>query len=120
MPFWKKRNKSKNKQVKESMQELSQIIDCSEDTFRDHINACSKGYLMSLHNLFVITYNRTKETKDELVSQVKLGNVDSVKATKTIEGLYSELMKIEQKVFILREYLLNTHKVNLYPKQDDK
>lgn len=94
------------------MQQLTQIIDCSEETFKGYLNKCSKGYLIGLHNLLVITFNRTQETKNELVNQIKLGNVSD--KDKTLEGMYSELLKIEQKVFILKEYLKDNHKVDLY------
>lgn len=111
------KNRKNKKQVKESMEQLSQIIDCSEETFRSQISKQSKGYLIGLHNLLVITYNRTKEVKDELVNQIKLGNVPENKDKKTLEGIYSELLKIEHKVFILKEYLKTTHNVDLYKTQ---
>lgn len=115
---WRKKSKKSKKKednfkAEQSMKELAQLIDCPEEDFKEYIYKCSKGYLMGLHNLLTITYNRTKDTKDDLVKKISSGKLpDSANAT--LQGLYSELLKIEQRVFILREYLKKEHNVDMH------
>lgn len=103
------KNRKKKKQAEETIQQLAQVIDCSEEAFRQFLDKQNKGYIMSLHNILVITFNRTQSTKDELVSQISLGNIEN--KNNVLEGMYSELMKIEQKVFIVKDYLKNKYNV---------
>ena len=87
--------------------ELGQLIDCSEKDFRGFCADKGVGYLSSLLNLMTATYNNVSDLKKELVQ--KYSPIDSVPeekredVTKTLNGLYSKLMAIEQRVFILRE-----------------
>ena len=87
--------------------ELGQLIDSSEKDFRGFCADKDVGYLSSLLNLMTATYNNVSDLKKELVQ--KYSPIDSVPeenredVTKTLNGLYSKLMAIEQRVFILRE-----------------
>ena len=87
--------------------ELGQLIDCSEEEFREFCKDKDLGYISSFHNLMVQTFNEVQKLKDELVSQ--MGKKDKSNRTEkeksTLHGLYSKLMRVEQRVFILREIL---------------
>lgn len=87
--------------------ELGQLIDCTEEEFREFCKDKDLGYISSFHNLMVQTFNEVQKLKDELVTH--LGKKPTAERTaeeqSTLEGLYSKLMRIEQRVFILREVI---------------
>lgn len=89
------------------MTELGQLIDCSESEFKEYCADKDLGYISSFHNLMVQTYNEVQKLKDELVA--KIGKTPKAKRTdieqSTLEGLYSKLLRIEQRVFILRDII---------------
>lgn len=87
--------------------ELGQLIDCTEEEFRDFCKDKDLGYISSFHNLLVQTFNEVQKIKEEFVTY--LGKKPEAKRTaeeqSTLQGLYSKLMRIEQRVFILREII---------------
>lgn len=84
--------------------ELGQLIDCTEEEFREFCKDKDLGYISSFHNLMVQTYNEVQKIKDELVS--KMAKAEQTEEEKsTLQGLYSKLMRIEQRVFILRDII---------------
>lgn len=87
--------------------ELGQLIDCSEEDFRKFCEDKDVGYLSSFHNLMVQTFNEVLGMKNELVTKIcgdKNGKqIEDERST--LQGLYSKLMKIEHRVFILREII---------------
>ena len=87
--------------------ELGQLIDCTEEEFREFCKDKDLGYVQSFHNLMVQTFNEVQKLKDELVtflsSKPKDARTEEEKTT--LEGLYSKLMRVEQRVFILREII---------------
>ena len=84
--------------------ELGQLIDCTEEEFREFCQDKDLGYLSSFHNLMVQTFNEVQEIKDELVKTLaKKTGERTPQEQSTSEGLYSKLMRIEQRVYILRE-----------------
>lgn len=87
--------------------EMGQLIDCTEEEFREFCKDKDLGYISSLHNLMVQTFNEVQKLKDELVSLISKKSVaDQTDEEKsTLNGLYSKLMRIEQRVFILREII---------------
>lgn len=88
-----------------SYSSLGELIDSSEEDFRKYCENQDLGYLCSLHNLLVLTYEEVKSVKNELVAKIAKGEVPSNEENeKTVEGLYAKLMKIELEVFIVREY----------------
>ena len=86
---------------------MGQLIDCTEEEFREFCKDKDLGYVSGMHNLMVQTFNEVQKLKDELVSMLakksKKEQTDEEKST--LEGLYSKLMRIEQRVFILREII---------------
>ena len=85
--------------------ELGQLIDCPEDEFRKFCEDKDLGYVQSFHNLMVQTFNEVQKLKDELVSKMCKSVQKDPQEQKVLEGLYSKLMRIEQRVFILREII---------------
>ena len=92
--------------------ELGQLIDCTEEEFRKFCEDKDLGYISSFHNLMVQTFNQVQEIKDELVARLtkKPKEARTEEEQSTLEGLYSKLMRVEQRVFILRE-IMNTRKI---------
>lgn len=85
--------------------ELGQLIDCTEEEFREFCSDKDLGYLSSFHNLMVQTYNEVQEVKDEFVKALAKKVERDPKEQSILEGLYSKLMRIEQRVFILRDII---------------
>ena len=87
--------------------EMGQLIDCTEEEFREFCKDKDLGYISSLHNLMVQTFNEVQKLKDELVSLISKKSItDQTDEEKsTLQGLYSKLLRIEQRVFILREII---------------
>ena len=83
--------------------ELGQLIDCSEEEFRLFCADKDLGYICSFHNLMVQTFNEVQKLKDELVAKMCKSVVKIPEEQEVLNGLYSKLMRIEQRVFILRE-----------------
>lgn len=83
--------------------ELGQLIDCSEEEFRLFCADKDLGYICSFHNLMVQTFNEVQKLKDELVSKMCKSVVKIPEEQEVLNGLYSKLMRIEQRVFILRD-----------------
>lgn len=87
--------------------EMGQLIDCTEEEFREFCKDKDLGYISSFHNLMVQTFNEVQKLKDELVSHMGKKSVteQTDEEKSTLHGLYSKLMRIEQRVFILREII---------------
>lgn len=83
--------------------ELGRLIDCTEEQFLDFCKSKDVGYLSSFHNLMVQTYNEVQHIKNELVEKMATYEIATTEdSTKTLEGLYLKLMRIEQRVFMLK------------------
>lgn len=85
--------------------ELGQLIDCTEEEFRKFCEDKDLGYISSFHNLMVQTFNEVQKIKDELVQKMRKSLETSPEEQNALNGLYSKLMRIEQRVFILREII---------------
>lgn len=82
---------------------FGQLVDCTEEEFRAFCSDKDLGYIMSFHNLMVQTFEQVKDTKNGLVAKIVKSGKQSPEEKTTLEGLYSKLFRIEQRVFILRE-----------------
>lgn len=84
--------------------ELGQLIDCTEEEFREFCKDKDLGYISSFHNLMVQTFNEVQKIKDEFVSHMGSKPVENHtdEEKSILQGLYSKLMRVEQRVFILR------------------
>lgn len=87
--------------------EMGHLIDCTEEEFREFCKDKDLGYISSFHNLMVQTFNEVQKLKDEFVSYMggKSPEDQTDEEKSTLQGLYSKLMRIEQRVFILREII---------------
>lgn len=88
--------------------EFGQLIDCTEEEFKEYCADKDVGYLSSFHNLMVQMFNEVQGIKDELVSKIaKESRVreQTAEEKSVLEGLYSKMMRIEQRVFILRDLI---------------
>ena len=91
----------------ENTTELGQLIDCSEEEFREFCGDKDLGYIQGLCNLMTLTYNQVQDYKNDLV-KLLASTPDSERPEEgksTLEGLYSKLLRIEQRVFILRDII---------------
>ena len=85
--------------------ELGQLIDCTEEEFRKFCEDKDLGYISSFHNLMVQTFNEVQKLKNELVEKMCKSVERSPEEQNVLNGIYSKLMRIEQRVFILREII---------------
>ena len=88
-----------------NISELGQLIDCTEEEFREFCKDKDLGYISSFHNLMVQTFNEVQKIKDELVAMMSKNPELRDSEQSTLQGLYSKLLRIEQRVFILREII---------------
>ena len=85
--------------------ELGHLIDCTEEEFREFCKDKDLGYISSFHNLMVQTFNEVQKIKDELIAIMSKNPELRDSEQSTLQGLYSKLMRVEQRVFILREII---------------
>lgn len=85
--------------------DLGQLIDCTEEEFKDYCKDKDLGYIHSFHNLMVQTFNEVQKIKDELVTLMSNNPELKVSEQSTLEGLYAKLIRIEHRVFILRDII---------------
>lgn len=88
-----------------NISELGQLIDCNEEEFHKFCMDKDLGYISSFHNLMVQTYNEVQNIKNELVEKMRKNPGRDAEEQNVLNGLYSKLLRIEQKVFILREII---------------
>ena len=62
------------------------------------------GYVMGLKNLLQILFNRMLSVKEDLVDLL-IKEPSNDEAIKVLNGVYSEMFKLEQKSFILGEII---------------
>lgn len=86
---------------------FSDLIDGSEESFREHLSGKSVGYLNNLHNLLVGVYNQLLQMDRDLVDKTaKLPEGEEKQVhLKTIEGIISKMLRVEQRIFIIREVI---------------
>ena len=87
--------------------DFSYLIDGTEEEFRQHCVDKDLGYIKSFHNLLVQTFNEVKKVKDDLVAYMgaKPESERTEEEKRVLNGLYSKLLRVEQRVFILREII---------------
>lgn len=87
--------------------QLSNLIDGSEQSFRAHLLGRNVGYLNNLHNLLVVVYNQLLQMDKDLVEKTaKLPEGEEKQIhLKTIEGIISKMLRVEQRIFIIREVI---------------
>ena len=88
-----------------NISELGQLIDCTEEEFHKFCSDKDLGYISSFHNLMVQTYNEVQKIKDELVQKMSQSANPGTEEQNILNGLYSKLLRVEQRVFILRDII---------------
>lgn len=84
--------------VAENTTELGVLIDGTAEQFRDHCKDKDLGYVSGLKNHLAGVYQTFIKMKDDLIKKVKEEQLaEDSEEMKTIKGIYSELMKIEEK-----------------------
>jgi len=84
--------------VAENTTELGVLIDGTAEQFRDHCKDKDLGYESGLKNHLAGVYQTFIKMKDDLIKKVKEEQLaEDSEEMKTIKGIYSELMKIEEK-----------------------
>ncbi len=87
---------------------ISQLVDCTEEEFRAFCADKDAGYISGLCNLMTLIYNQVSDLNKDLVAKTSTISRDSPEYEQcktTLEGLHVKLLRIEQRVFILREMI---------------
>ena len=86
--------------------EFGKLVDSTPEEFREHCADKNLGYVSSLRNHIAGAFQTLTKMKDDLVEKVKKDNLTGDSAEmKTIQGIYAELMKLEQKSCICVEII---------------
>lgn len=92
--------------VAENTTELGVLIDGTAEQFRDHCKDKDLGYVSGLKNHLAGVYQTFIKMKDDLIKKVKEEQLaEDSEEMKTIKGIYSELMKIEEKSCLCMEII---------------
>lgn len=83
------------------------LVDYTADDFRKFCADKNMGMLRSYENYFTILFERCTLTKNELRDKINAGqlSMQEERVKNTMNGMYSKLMKLEEKIFILREII---------------
>ena len=86
--------------------EFGMLVDSTPEEFREHCADKNLGYVSSLRNHIAGAFQTLTKMKDDLVEKVKKEHLTEDSAEmKTIQGIYAELMKLEQKSCICVEII---------------
>lgn len=101
--------KNRKKKKVESMSMIGRIIDLPVDEFIKQIKEqkLSVGILQNINLNLQCTYSELQVRKDALIKSVCEGNLkkEDPEVKRVLEGCYSEMMKIEDKVLNLKEII---------------
>lgn len=86
--------------------EFGILVDSTPEEFREHCANKNLGYVSSLRNYIAGAYQTLTKMKEDLVEKVKTNNLSNdSEEMNTIRGIYSELLKLEQKSCICVEII---------------
>lgn len=92
--------------VTDNSTELGVLIDGTAEQFREHCKDKDLGYVSSLRNHLAGVYQTFIKMKDDLIKKIKDENLsEDSEEMDTVKGIYSELMKIEEKSCLCAEIL---------------
>lgn len=101
--------KKSKKRKEESTSLIGRIIDLPIEEFRNQVKEqkLSVGILQNIRVHLQCTYSELQVRKDAIIKSVGEGNLkkDDPEVKKVIEGCYSEMLKIEDKVLNLNELI---------------
>ena len=86
--------------------EFGILVDSTPEEFREHCADKNLGYISSLRNQLAGAFQTFTKMKEDLVEKVKKENLpEDSEEMNTIKGIYSELLKLEQKSCICVEII---------------
>ena len=86
--------------------EFGMLVDSTPEEFREHCADKNLGYVSSLRNHLAGAFQTFTKMKEDLVEKVRNEKLPEDSAEmKTIQGIYAELMKIEEKSCICVEII---------------
>ena len=92
--------------VTDNSTELGVLIDGTAEQLREHCKDKDLGYVSSLRNHLAGVYQTFIKMKDDLIKKIKDENLsEDSEEMNTVKGIYSELMKIEEKSCLCVEIL---------------
>lgn len=104
--FSKKRKMNKrNKKQHEEPSMIGKIIDLSLEDFEKEL-VRQKVNIGTINNLILnleAVYNEMRIRKDAIIKASFSGTIDKAEADKAVNGLYAEMIKVEQKVTYLKQ-----------------
>lgn len=95
-------------ETKDLSSEIGALIDMSEKDFRKFFKKKNLGYIKGCETLITVAFSQLSEIRKSLVQKcssegIKPEDDGAQEYYDAIQGAYSEMMKAEQKVFILRD-----------------
>jgi hypothetical protein len=96
----RKRNHSKKVKGEYSKTAMGAIIDGSDEELRELVAEKDLGFVLSTLNLLKITYIQVEDIKNALVQSLE-DKALSDEDKQTLNGLYHQLARIEQKCSVL-------------------
>lgn len=99
----KRKKKEAPQQPQQSM--LGKIIDLPLEEFKTELinQKVNVGVMNNLKLNLISAYEELVARKDYIIKRVQNNHIDREYGTKTVEGIYAEMTKIEQKVLYLNE-----------------
>lgn len=104
MGFRRKKKKYRKPEVQQQSM-LGMIIDMSMQEFEDELIK-QKVNIGTMNNLILnleSAYNELRIRKDAILDASLRGTVEKAKAQDTINGIYAEMIKIEEKITYLKK-----------------
>lgn len=101
----RKRKKKEQKSTQPEQSMLGRIIDLPLEEFKQELinQKVNVGVMNNLKLNLISAYEELVTRKDYIIKRVQNNHIDRDYGTKTIEGIYAEMTKIEQKVLYLNE-----------------
>lgn len=98
---------SKEPFKKPVVSELGAVIDMSIENFKSFCADKDMGYLKGLENLMTLTYNNLQQMREDIRVKVQKRELTVEDSTEVVKGLHSKMMRVEERVFTVRELQTN-------------
>lgn len=85
---------------------FAELVDCPDKEFSEYLEDKNVGYVQSLRNFISANYQVFTEMRRDLVEKISAENLSQdSEEYKTLQGVYVEMMKLEQKATICVEWI---------------
>ena len=85
---------------------FAELVDCPDKEFSEYLEDKNVGYVQSLRNFISANYQVFTEMRRDLVEKISAENLSQdSEEYKTLQGIYVEMMKLEQKATICVEWI---------------